>query len=162
MFFIVLKEQNDGFINLSSFEVPAEIREIFNLGLNCHIKSKYNQNIRKFNVEKLYEQIKRLESNKDIVIENDELLKCELKRFGIKKINNLRRDILSKDSYQKIADYMKNKEIIVRKADKSNVFVIMNKENYVKKINDILSDNTKLNNEEYILTLKRKFEIDSV
>ena len=38
---------------------------------------------------------------------------------------------------------MKNKEIIIQKADKSNTFVIMNRLDYTKKIQSILSDETK-------------------
>ena len=36
-----------------------------------------------------------------------------------------------------------NQNIIIRKADKSNIYVILNKEDYLTKIDSILSDNTK-------------------
>ena len=53
---------------------------------------------------------------------------------------------------------MKNKEIIIRKADKSNTFVIMNSKDYNKKIQNILSDETKFKkiNKDPIDGLKKK------
>ena len=40
-------------------------------------------------------------------------------------------------------DFNKNKDIFVRKADKSNVFVVLDREYYTNAINNILSDETK-------------------
>ena len=97
---------------------------------------------------------------------NEELLKCELKRFGLKKINNFRKDILTNEQYAKIAEFLKNKDIIVRKADKSNTFVIMNMIDYNTKIENILSDQTKFKkiNRDPITNLKKKLNalIDNV
>ena len=38
-----------------------------------------------------------------------------------------------------------NKNIIIKKADKSSVFVIMNTIEYIKKLNNILKDETRFN-----------------
>ena len=92
---------------------------------------------------------------------NEELLKCELKRFGLKKINNFKKDILTNDQYVKVTEFLKNKNIIVRKADKSNSFVIMNKSDYNEKIDKILSDETKFKkiSHDPIVNLKKKLNL---
>jgi hypothetical protein len=47
-------------------------------------------------VEKLFSNILDLAKNKHINIENEERLKCELKRFGINDIKDYNKDLLSK------------------------------------------------------------------
>ena len=50
---------------------------------------------------------------------------------------------LTKEQQKAIRDFTNNKDVIVRKADKSNVFVVMNTQMYQQKIDKILSDSTK-------------------
>ena len=50
---------------------------------------------------------------------------------------------LTKEQHKAIRDFTNNKAVIVRKADKSNVFVMMNAQMYLQKIDEILSDSTK-------------------
>jgi hypothetical protein len=53
---------------------------------------------------------------------------------------------------------MKNKELVIRKVDKSNNFVITNTKDYNNKIQEILSDETKFKKIEHdpITELKKK------
>lgn len=58
---ILRKQDNDNFINLSNINIDMDTKNIFNLGLNCHLKSKIDKNITKIEIEKLYNSIIRLE-----------------------------------------------------------------------------------------------------
>ena len=71
------------------------------------------------------------------------MLKCELKRFGLKNNNDFQRDILSKSDYKIVREFVKNDEITVRKADKNNTFVIMNTSDYRNKLNAIVNQGNK-------------------
>ena len=53
------------------------------------------------------------------------------------------KDILSKEQYDDIRKFKENKNITIRKADKSSTFVIMNATDYQEKLNCILEDRSK-------------------
>ena len=81
-----------------------------------------------------------LVKKKEVRIENMERLKCELKRFGINNITDFNKDLITKEEYECIKKLKNDSSIVIRKADKSNMFVILNKEDYMNKINIILND----------------------
>ena len=66
-----------------------------------------------------------------------------MKRFGLKERKDYSKDLLTKDQYRKVRIFKENPEIIIRKADKNNTFVIMNKNEYNHQIDLLLSDVTK-------------------
>ena len=66
-----------------------------------------------------------------------------MKKFGLNKVKDFNKDLLTQEDYNKLKELKSNDDIIIKKADKSNIFVILNKEDYSRKLNDILSDNTK-------------------
>jgi hypothetical protein len=76
-------------------------------------------------------------------ISNDERLKCELERFGMQETRPSERDLLSPDQHKKVKLLTANDSIVIRKADKSNVFVIIDKEKYIEKLDTILADDLK-------------------
>ena len=61
----------------------------------------------------------------------------------MKRISHFHEDLLTKEQYKKVKEFNQNESIITRKADKSNVFVILDKDYYVDQINLLLSDETK-------------------
>jgi hypothetical protein len=140
---IFTKQSRTPFINLTNEVVNDDLKEIFSLGMNCHLKTKFDQNRTKIEIEKLYYTITNLKSNNQIIVDDQDRLECELKRFGLRQRQDFTKDLISKDQYNQIKEFNANKTIIVRKADKSNTFVIMNREDYNNKINELLCDNTK-------------------
>ena len=50
---------------------------------------------------------------------------------------------LSKKEYLALKDLIKNRDLIIQKADKGNTVVILNKNDYIFKIKVILSDSSK-------------------
>ena len=63
-------------------------------------------------------------------IENEDLLKCELKRFGLKENTDHSQDIISRTQYRKIKDFTANPDVTVRKSDKSIIFVTLKTADY--------------------------------
>ena len=112
--------------------------------MNCHIKQKFNYTSRKIELEKLYDNIREKEKNNLLVITNDDMLRCDLKRFGMKNMQHHQvGDVLSREQHAKIKQFRNREDIIVRKADKSNTFVIMNLEDYKNKVSSVLNDERK-------------------
>ena len=118
---ILMKQQKDSVVNLSSIEIDNEMTNILSLGLNCHLKQKFDRTKRKVEIELLYEDIKETEKSKKLCISNEDDFKCELERFGTKAVQDHTKDILSREQYEKIKSFNSNASIITRKADKSNI-----------------------------------------
>lgn len=140
---ICMKRERQCFINLSNIEIKSEIAQIFELGMNCHLKSKYDNLIKKIEVEKLYRNICDEKRKNNLNITDEERLKCELKRFGLQNNRDYNKNNISKEQLKLIKEFNADEDIITRKADKSSIFVIMNRADYSNKINDILSDGNK-------------------
>ena len=60
-------------------DIEDEITEIFSIGMNCHLKSKYDHNRTKIEIEKRNNSIRKLEKEKKISLENEERYLCKLK-----------------------------------------------------------------------------------
>ena len=140
---IFIKDNTPKFINLSNKQISPELADVFNLGMACHVKKKFDHLTKKIEVEKLYRNIEEQCKKDKVVINNSEVLKCELKRFGLSHTKDFNRDILSKKQIDLVKNFKDNKDIIVRKADKSNTFVIMNMMYYTEKIESMLADEDK-------------------
>ena len=83
-----LQEQSK-VINLSNTDIPEEIKNILQLGMNYNLKSKFSEIEKKIEIEKLYDNIKLNEKYKKLSINNDEQLRCELKQFRSSSVQRL-------------------------------------------------------------------------
>ena len=131
------KQHAEFVLNLSNTPLDQHMHDAFRYGMNCHLRSKYDLSRKKVELEKLYTQIETEKKKGTITIEDEEGLKCELKRFGLRSIRDYTRDVLIKEQHSLIKEFNNNENIIVRKADKSNTFVIMNKGDYNKNLTDL-------------------------
>ena len=66
-----------------------------------------------------------------------------MKRFGLRSYNDYNKDVLSKEDYLAVKEFVSNEDIVVRKADKSNTFVILDRSDYYAKLDSIIGDVTK-------------------
>jgi hypothetical protein len=130
-------------INLTNFQLDPDIEKIFQLGMNCHIKTKATLITKQIELEKLYADIKRKQESNEVRILNDEQLRTNLKQLGLNDITDHNKDLITKLQYAKIKELHSNDDIVIRKADKSNTFVILTKQSYNSKIKDILSNTDK-------------------
>ena len=140
---INLKERQDCVVNLSTEKIDPTLNNILNLGLNCHLKSKYSKLRKKIEIEKLFRQIEREKSSGNVEISDQEKLKCELKRFGLREIRDFDKDLLTREEHKIVREFVENEDIIVRKADKNNTFVVMTKSSYLEKLDLIVGDENK-------------------
>jgi len=158
---ILQKQTKDSVVNLSSVNIDEEMRDIFALGMNCHLKQKFDYIKKRVNVELLYERICDLSSSKSIVVGNDEVLRSELERFGLRRNKSFESDLLTRDQYDKVKKFASDPSIVIRKADKSNIFVILDRKYYDDEIQKFLSDTTKFSkiDKDPTDTLKREINI---
>ena len=137
----MIKDPVDCFTNLSSYELSEDEKEFLNLGLNCHIEPKYNKLHKKVEIEVLYQNLLKLESKQEITIDPKlaDQLRCESTKHRYEK----RKTLLTPELKAAAKTLRENSQIMIRKADKSSMYVILDKEEYLEKMDFILSDNSK-------------------
>ena len=138
---IYIKEDTSGYINLSNYILTTEQKEFLNLGLNCHIQGKYSKIEKKTNIETLYQNLLNLE--KENVITMNPNIADQLRSEGTKHRNKSNRSIISPSLKEAASELKKNENIVIKRADKTAVYVIMNKNDYMSKLNQITNDTTK-------------------
>ena len=114
-------------------------------GLNFALppkKIKFDNHLLPF--ELLYRDIKNLE------IKNEKLLhlRSKIQDIGLSSFRMYNKkehkfDNISDEEYAAFLNLMKNENIIIQKADKGNNIVILDKTDYIEKIEEILSNETK-------------------
>ena len=95
-------------------------------------------------MEKLYFNVHSLVSCNKVEVENDELYKSQLKVFGLKENHDFNKDTSTNEQRKELLDLGKDERVIVRKADKSNVFVIMDRKMYCQQMKAPISGEPKL------------------
>ena len=149
-----------GYINLSSVELTESQHKLLNLGLNCHFQSKRNIVDKQTELELLYQNILRLEAKDSISVHPD--LKGQLAGEGSRIRGNDCSRLLTKDLREAGKQLKDDPRIVVRRADKASSFVILNKEEYNKKLNTILSDESKFKLIKEDPTKKHKAEVNRI
>ena len=111
-------------------------------------------------LKKLYKQITNEASKNNVQINDDELIRCKLKRFSLQVTGSRDKDVLTKVQYRLIKVFTNRDDIIARKSDKSNTCVIMDRSDYEAKLSLNVGDTTKFSQiDKYSTeTLKKKIE----
>ena len=126
---------------MSNYELNNNEKHFLNLGLNCHLEPKYAKLYKKVEREILYQNLLQLESRNLIFVQPEfaDQLRAESTKYrNIKQNSILTRSLKTAAPLSK-----KNPDITIRKADKSSTYVIMNTDEYISKINEILSNSSK-------------------
>lgn len=155
-----LYDQTDKFVNLSQHELTAKQKEVLNLGLNCHLESKLDPTAKKMELELLYNATTKLEKDKKIEI--SEGFAAALKNEGHKNRSCRRKSLLSREHRDAITELKNNKDISIRKADKTNNYVLLDKSIYTEKLDQILRDTTKFEKITSDPTLKLKTKLNKL
>ena len=133
-----LPESCEPFVNLTEYQLNDEQKELLSLGTKFHYKKKVDPLVKKVETELLYEAIIRLAEKEHVVI-NDNLEPQLLAEST--KIRDFSYSQIITGKLRAAAKYLKNHEnTIIRKADKSSCFVIMEREFHKEKLDFILSD----------------------
>ena len=139
--YFCLKDSKDSYINMSSYNLSSDERDFLNLGLNCHFEPKYDKMHKKVELEVLYQNLLELEAQNKITV--SEGLADRMKAESTKH-RNVKNQSLITPSIRAAAKSLKNnKDIVIRKADKSATYVLLDREEYISKLNSILADETK-------------------
>ena len=135
------KDEPAYFINLSTVQLTQEQKEILNFGPKFHYQPKFSKIKKKLEIEQLYESILKLKDNDIITIKED--LKPQLLAEST-KIRYTGNSLVINKALRKAAQNLKNHpDIIVRKADKSSAYVVLDKCDYKEKLDAIISDPSK-------------------
>ena len=138
---VCLIEECDSYINLSDTTLTENQKKFLNLGLKCHLQPKYSTHKKKIELEMLYESLIDLERNNKIVINPD--LKDQLRGESTRRRSYSESKLMTPELKEAAKQLRENPDIVIKKADKSNIFVIINKEEYLQKVNNILNDTSK-------------------
>ena len=138
---IALPEVNDRYVNLSDYELSEAEKAFLNLGLNCHVQTPVDPFRKKVELEVLYENILELKDSK--VADVDPNIRDQLRAEGTRVRRNDHSKVITPELKEAARTLRSNKNIVVRRADKSNMYVILNRNDYRAKLNAILSDGSK-------------------
>ena len=138
---VEIPQQANQFINLSSVILSKEQQQFLNLGLNCHFMSNPPQLAKKIELEMLLDDIQRLEREKKVSI--DPNLPSLLCAEATKRRGHTKSSLLTPSLRSAAKELMALDHIVIRRADKSSIYVILDKADYISKMNTILNDPTK-------------------
>ena len=138
---IFIKNDHQSFINLSSYVINQDEEDFLNLGLNCHLQPRYDKLQKQTEIEVLYQNILDLESKKKVMIHSN--LADRLRAEGVKHRNTKYKSVLTPNLKQAAKQLQANNDIVIRRADKSATYVILNKSDYFDKVNTLLCDSSK-------------------
>ena len=96
---------------------------------------------KKVELELLYENLLNLEKTKIVDLSPD--LRYQLRAAGSKFKGRSESNLLTPELKRAAKSLRENPDIVIRRADKSNTFVILNRADYQTKINDLLKDSSK-------------------
>ena len=134
---IFLSQNRKCFINLSKHKLSIEEKEFLNLGLNCHLYSKFDPYKKRVELKMLYKKLLTLQ-NADI-IEINPNLKDQVWSESTKRKRKTKSSILTPQLKAATKSLREDSRIVIRRADKSNMYVIIDRGEYDQKLREILS-----------------------
>ena len=118
--------------------------------------------------ELLYKEVK---GNSILARHELDLLKVDMKKIAyssFKKYNFLKELNLCREEYQALKNLSSNKDIVIQKSDKGNSVVIVNRDDYIKKMQEMVDDESKFEKvkvkegKDYNFMVKEKATVDKI
>ena len=138
---VPLPKLKDGYVNLSDVALSEDQKELLNLGTKYALTPKYSNRNKKAELEILYQDICKLKTQNKILVNPD--LQDQLKAESTKSRSGRSGPSLEPRLQRAAKELRNNDNLVIRRADKSQVFVILNKKDYDQKVSAILGDQTK-------------------
>ena len=129
------------YLNLSSHTLTENQQQLLNLGSKCHFKRKVDPIRKKVECEILYDSLLKLQEKNIINISDD--LQTQLLSESTKVRDPTSSRLLSPELKSAAKDLRENPNIIVRQADKSEMYVVLDRNDYLDKLQTILDDDRK-------------------
>ena len=144
------------FINTTNKELTPAQEELLNMGLNCHVLSKPAKHQKRVECEILIDDVEKLAAQKKVTIEPT--FKQEIISEAGKARGSHTSKLLTKRLIDAARQLREDPTIKIRKADKTASYVIMDAEEYLQKLDTILSDPSKFQklNQDPTEKLKKK------
>ena len=140
--------------NYSSFKLTQDHENLLIKGLNFALppkKLKYEEYMLPF--ELLYRDFYSLDKKEEeVVFARNELRQIAFSSFKTYNKKEHKFENLSRSEHMAFLELIDLQNIVIQKADKGNVVVIINKSTYISKMNSILNDGTKFRQ----VTFKKK------
>ena len=134
-------ESQSRYLNISQHVLTSQQHDFLSLGYKCHVKTKFDPLRKKAELEVLYDSLEKLQERGVIGLGDN--LKPLMVAESTKNRNMDRSNLLTRELRQAAKELRENKEIILRKADKSSSYVIMDRSVYKSKLDEILQDESK-------------------
>ena len=138
---VILPEHKNGYINLSDHSLTETEKDILNLGLNCHLQGKFSKLDKKVELETLYNSLIKLQDKAKVTINDD--LRDQLRAEGTKRRHYGKSNLLTREQRQTAKELRETPGLTIRRADKASIYVLLNTDDYISKLNNILNDRTK-------------------
>ena len=166
------KETNDPaqvIHNFSSYELTDGEKSLLAKGLNFSIPpKKLNFADQMLPFETLCKDAKKCNV---LTSQKLDLLKLDLKKIAYSSFNryNFLKELnLSKTEYESLKKLSSNKDIVIQKSDKGNSVVIVNREDYLKRMQEMVDDGSKFEKvfvdvgKDYNFMVKETKEVDNL
>ena len=135
------EEHRDGYVNLAGTNLTESQKTLLNLGLQCHYMRKPHPESKRIETEILVDRLQRLQQENKIDLTPTVI--DELVGEAGRQRNTFSSRILSQPLRKAAKELREREDIIIRKGDKSAVYVIMKRDEYLMKMDNILNDPTK-------------------
>ena len=137
-----MPEEKNGYVNLSDISLTEDQAEILDLGVNFQYAPRFSPEKKKAALELLYQDALKLKTQNKIDIDPDfqDVLIGESTRNRPAANTNTS---LPPRMRRAARELRENDSIVIRKADKSAVYVIMNRDDYNERVSAILNDRSK-------------------
>ena len=135
-------DPKDIIYNFSSHPLTKNQEALLLKGLNFSIppkKLRYEDYL--VNFELLYRDLSEFDvTNEKLIFAKNELRNIALSSFNVYNKKNHKFENLTQDEHQAFLELLELENIIIQKGDKGNVVVLVNKKDYIDKIEGILND----------------------
>ncbi|XP_076049472.1 uncharacterized protein LOC143030196 [Oratosquilla oratoria] len=112
--------------------------ELLNFGLNCHIQPKFDKVDMIAEMEFLLQSLLQLQMDGKITVSSD--LRPQLLVETTKRRRHKYKSLLSPQLKQEVTELRINPDLVILRADKSSIYILLNKEDHLSKIDHVLSD----------------------
>ena len=129
------------YINLTTRTLTEDEKELLNLGLNCHVLSKPPPYGKRLELESLLDSILDLAKNGKVKV--DEGIREELQREARVERGHHRSSLIKRRHLIAAKSLKQDASVTVRRADKAACYVLLPTDEYISKVNRILSDTSK-------------------
>ncbi|XP_066946920.1 uncharacterized protein [Macrobrachium rosenbergii] len=136
-----LPQEKEGYINLITYTLIPEEDEILKMGINCHCFTQQRPLDKSLEIESLTDNSQGQEDLGNL--QTTDALQPLLLSEALTDQGDYKSNVIDWCLREAAKQLREKEDITVRRADKTAAFVLINTEDYHRKLDDILADSTK-------------------